>query len=54
MDDVKQIKADLERLIAKARKENKWLFCGYQQLWFTPDELEKENQKGNFLWGTAN
>jgi len=48
MDDqiTKKIKDDLKRLISQARKENKWIHCKYQDLWFAPDELEKTNMAG--------
>lgn len=54
MNDKEKIKAELKVLIEHARKEKKWLFCGYQCLWFTPDELETANNSGKFLWGTVN
>jgi len=52
MDDqiTKKIKDDLKRLISQARKENKWIHCKYQDLWFAPDELEKTNKEYKFLW----
>ena len=44
----------IEEIIAKARKEGKWIYCRYQDLWFSPDDLEKQNKCGRFLWGTIN
>jgi len=45
---------DLQALIAKAKREGKWLRCGYQGLWFSPKELTEANEKGRFLWGVVN
>ena len=44
----------LQQLIEKAREEKKWLYCYYQTLWFSPDELQDENEKGKFRWGVVN
>jgi hypothetical protein len=51
---MEQESVNLQPLIEKARKQNKWLHCGYQDLWFSPDELEAQNKKGKFLWGEVN
>ena len=44
----------VQSLIDRARLEGKWLYCAYQDLWFSPDELEKELGEGRFRWGAAN
>ncbi len=44
----------LRPLIAQARAEGKWLHCSYQDLWFSPDELEAANRDGRFRWGAVN
>jgi len=44
----------LSGLIEKAERERLWLHCAYQDLWFSPAELRKENAKGRFLWGPEN
>jgi len=44
----------LQDLIDQARREGKWLWCHYQNLWFSPSQLEAENAKGNFRWGPVN
>ena len=44
----------LTPLIERARKTEMWLWCHYQGLWFSPDELEAENRQGRFLWGAVN
>lgn len=41
-------------LFAKARAEGLWFFCSYQQLWFTPGELEEHQRNGRFRWGPIN
>ncbi len=48
------IMRQLKPLIQQARNEGSWLHCTYQDLWFTPDELERNNQVGKFLWGPVN
>jgi len=45
---------NLAELIQEARLRGKALHSPYQDLWFTADELEKENAKGEFLWGRVN
>jgi hypothetical protein len=44
----------LAEMIEQARHEKKWFYCDYQGLWFSPDELEKHNANGRFLWGPIN
>lgn len=44
----------MEELIAQARAEGKWLWCHYQDLWFHPDALEKQQANGRFRWGPVN
>ncbi len=48
------IRETLRPLLRKARDEGKWLWCGYQSLWFSPDELDAQHNEGNFLWGPIN
>ena len=43
-----------QSFIERARNQGKWLHCHYQDLWFSPDELEAQNRKGKFLWGEVN
>lgn len=45
----------LKPLFKKAREEGLWFHCGYQDLWFSPDELEKmQTEEGRFIWGAVN
>lgn len=44
----------LPELIDQAEKEGKWLYCPYQSMWFSPQQLREENAKGYFLWGPVN
>jgi len=44
----------MNELIQKARKEKLWLHYSYQDLWFTPNELEKLQAEGRFRWGSIN
>lgn len=46
--------APLQPLIEQARAEGKWLCCSYQDLWFSPDQLEAANRDGRFRWGPIN
>ena len=45
---------DLADLMARARRERLWFWCNYQDLWFSPDELQAEWDKGSFRWGAVN
>lgn len=47
-------KSHLSELIESARQQDLWLHCNYQDLWFSPDELEEQNIKGKFLWSVEN
>lgn len=53
-DDPNAIKEMLKPLIAEARASGQWLYTSYHGLWFSPDDLEKENANGKFLWGAVN
>jgi len=44
----------LKDLIEQARREGKWLWCAYQDLWFSPDQLEMHNAAGRFNWAPVN
>jgi hypothetical protein len=48
------VASDLHKLIEQARAEKKWLWCQYQDLWFSPDQLAEANRNGRFLWGPVN
>lgn len=48
------VAAELAELIGNAKAEGKWLWCNYQDLWFSPDELAAQNANGKFLWGAVN
>lgn len=48
------IAAELRKLTAQARAEGKWLWCNYQDIWFSPDQLDEQNRNGKFLWGPVN
>lgn len=54
MSEREKTLAELKPLIQRARDEGKWLWCRYQDLWFSPDQLEAANEKGRFIWGAAN
>lgn len=52
--EAKVVRAQLAPLFEKARKECLWFYCSYQQMWLSPNELEKANAKGRLLWGAVN
>ena len=54
MTSEKTIQMMLRPLIESARGRGMWLWCSYQDLWFSPDELEAKNNQGKFLWGPIN
>ena len=45
---------EMKKMFDKARAEGLWFFTSYQQLWFSPDDLEKEQKNGHFRWGPTN
>ena len=45
---------DLAPMFEKARAEGLWFRYNYQVLWFSPDELESQHDKGYFQWGSVN
>lgn len=45
---------EMRPLYEQARREGKWLYCHYQNLWFAPDQLEAEQRAGRFRWGAVN
>lgn len=44
----------MESLFRRAREERLWFFSSYQQLWFSPEELKRAQDCGDFRWGVAN
>lgn len=44
----------LNELIDQAEREGKWLWCRYQDMWFSPAELRAETTNGRFRWGAVN
>jgi hypothetical protein len=47
-------KRELRDLIERARTEGKWLWCSYQDLWFSPNQLAEAHREGRFMWGVVN
>lgn len=47
-------RASLDVMFRQARAEQKWFYGTYHDLWFTPDELQKAQEDGQFLWGAMN
>lgn len=45
---------DLFAMMQKAKAEGLWFHCSDQDLWFSPEDLEKYWEKGSFRWGAAN
>jgi hypothetical protein len=52
--EAEAVRQALLPVIEEARRAGLWLNSGYQDLWFSPDELESLNLAGQFLWGPAN
>lgn len=50
----KEILEELKPLFIEAREKNLWFYCGYQCIWFSPDELKAEHDKGMIIWGPVN
>lgn len=48
------ISIEMRPLFKQARDEGKWFWCHYQDLWFSPDQLESEQTNGKFRWGAVN
>jgi hypothetical protein len=48
------LEEDMRPLFNLAESEGKWLYCSYQGLWFSPEELKAEQAKGQFRWGSVN
>lgn len=44
----------LPELIDKAERNTLWLWCRYQDLWFSPAQLREANAQGRFRWGPVN
>jgi hypothetical protein len=45
---------ELAGLIAEAESKGLWISSRYQELWFSPDELRRNNARGAFLWSRDN
>jgi hypothetical protein len=46
--------AEMQALFTEAEQKDMWLWCGYQDLWFSPAKLRKEQAAGRFRWGAVN
>ena len=46
--------AEMTAMFEEARAKGLWFFCHYQQIWWTPDELEDQQSRGNFRWAAKN
>ena len=54
MTEIEEIENGLKPLFETAKKEGLWFNCHYQDLWFSPKELEELQADGRFLWGAVN
>jgi len=54
MENREYILKGLEPLFKRAKEENLWFHCNYQDLWFSPMELREEHKNGKFIWGFEN
>lgn len=48
------ISISMRPLFDQARREGKWFYTSYQQIWFSPDQLEAAQRDGRFRWGPCN
>lgn len=44
----------MKALFAEAEGTDLWFHCLYQDLWFSPTELRREQKNGRFRWGAVN
>lgn len=54
MTEYEKVMSGLGPMFKEAREKGLWFHCGYQDLWLSPEELEKEQAHGRFLWGACN
>lgn len=45
---------DLQPMFLEARQKGLWFKSTYQNLWFSPDELQHSHNSNKFVWGKAN
>lgn len=45
---------DLNAMMERAINQNLWFHCCYQDLWFSPSELQAAWTEGRFRWGAVN
>jgi len=48
------VREQMKPMLERARAEGLWFHCFYQDMWFSPDQLEAEQENGNYLWGSLN
>ncbi len=53
-DSKKSIIGSLQPMLLEAREKNMMIRCHYDNLMFTPDELERQLNSGSFCWGRVN
>lgn len=41
-------------LFRRAEQEGLWFYSPYQQLWFSPEALRRQQERGSFRWGAVN
>jgi len=54
MNNKEKILKGLEPLYKKAEEEGLWFHSNYQDMWFSPEELKKKQEKGTFIWSAIN
>lgn len=45
---------DLQPMFAEAYEKGLWFYSTYQDMWFSPDELDEAQAEGRFIWGPSN
>ena len=46
--------AELRKMIVDAKSKGMFIYCHYQNLWWSPEEFGKELDKNKFRWGREN
>jgi hypothetical protein len=54
MGTKEEVLESLKPLMREAKITGEWFYSNYQDMWFSPKELENMWEEGRFIWGPAN
>lgn len=54
MDSKNEIIESLKPLFEEAIEKGLWFYCIYQDVWFSPGELQEQHKRNKFVWGAPN